>query len=83
MAKAKLEPSTEEHMLRASVFQLPPHTHTHTHQPHTLRVMTATPAKPQKAMGQTTERAPVYHSVLYFTQATEPYHYPAQPQMQF
>lgn len=40
----------------------PPNTH-----------ITANPAKPQKAMGQTTDRFPIYHCVPRFTQAIQLY----------
>lgn len=58
--KGKLERSAKEHMLRAWVSQP-----LSTQQPHTPHVMAANPAKPQKAMGQSTDIFPIYHSVLY------------------
>lgn len=68
--KGRLELSTEEHMLRA--FSPPPHTHQqHAYPTSWLPVLQSH----KKAMGQTTERVPIYHSVLYFTQARQQQHH--------
>lgn len=63
--KGRLELSTEEHMLRA--FSPPTHTHTNnTHTPH---------HGCQSCKATKKQWVPIYHSVLYFTQARQQQHH--------